>query len=180
MPTAPVILVVGVPGAGKSTVARGLAQRFARSACIEGDLVQHHFTVSGLVAPGQDPHSEMMRQLELRWRNCAALADNFAQDGFTAVVEHAASSRHWIDLFLRHLTTRSVSLIVLAPRLEVTLARDAQRAEKQVASHFTYMDAELRRELTGLGWWLDSSELTPDETVDEVFRTGIAAGVLEA
>ena len=44
-----VILVVGVPGAGKSTVARALAERPARAACAAGDLVQHHFTVAGLV-----------------------------------------------------------------------------------------------------------------------------------
>lgn len=44
-----VVLVVGIPGAGKTTVAAALAARFPRSACIEGDLVQHRFTVNGLV-----------------------------------------------------------------------------------------------------------------------------------
>lgn len=140
--------------------------------------MQHHFTVSGLVAPGQEPKEEMMRQLQLRWRNCAALADNFAQAGFTAIVEHAAASRYWIELFLDHLTTRPVSLIVLAPPLEVALARDARRTEKQVGHLFAHMDAEMRHELAGVGWWLDSSDLTVEETVDRVLHFGIAAGVV--
>jgi len=41
-----------------------------RSACIEGDLVQHHFTIKGLVGPYQLPAEESQRQLALRWNNC--------------------------------------------------------------------------------------------------------------
>ena len=90
-----IVLVVGVPGAGKTTVARALAERLPMSACIEGDLVQHHFTVSGLVPPGGSPHEEADRQLRLRWTNCALIARTFWSSGFTAVVEHAASRREW-------------------------------------------------------------------------------------
>ncbi|MDE9366204.1 AAA family ATPase [Luteipulveratus sp. YIM 133132] len=57
-----VVLIVGVPGAGKTTVARALAGRFPRSACIEGDLIQHELTVNGLVPPGGEPISAQMRE----------------------------------------------------------------------------------------------------------------------
>lgn len=77
-----VVLVIGIPGAGKTTVARSLAARFERAACVDGDLVQHHFTVSGLVGPGDDPADEAERQLWLRWTNCAAMALNFWRAGF--------------------------------------------------------------------------------------------------
>jgi predicted kinase len=171
-----VILVVGVPGAGKSTVARSLAERLPRSACIEGDLVQHHLTVNGLVGPGDLPAEESHRQLELRWDNCAALARNFYRAGFTVVVEHAVSRRSWVDRFVSQLGELPVSLVVLAPTWEVALERDRTRAEKQVASAFGHMDAELRRELAGLGWWLDTSALTVAESVDRVFAEGITQG----
>jgi gluconate kinase len=173
-----VALIIGVPGAGKTTVARALAARFARSACIEGDLVQHTFTVSGLVAPGGSPADESDRQLQLRWSNCAALAVNFWRAGFTTVVEHAASRRSWVDRFVAETPPAPVSLVVLAPPLEVALERDRVRQEKQVAQHFLHMDAELREELAGLGWWLDSGALTVDETVDAVLTTGLSAGRL--
>ena len=44
-------LISGVPGAGKSTVARLLALHFDRSAHIDIDMIYHHFTVAGLVQP---------------------------------------------------------------------------------------------------------------------------------
>lgn len=168
-----VVLIIGVPGAGKSTVARALAARFPRSACIEGDYLQHGLTVAGLVGPGQEPAAESRRQLELRWRNCAAVADNFVAEGFTVVVEHAASDRYWVDLFTAALRSRPLSLIVLAPQPEVALARDRARSEKQVAHLFTHMDAELRRNLANTGWWLDTSQLTVEQTVDAILSQGL-------
>lgn len=171
-----VVLIVGVPGAGKSTLGRALAQRLPRSAYIEGDLVQHHFTVNGLVAPNEMPALEAQRQLELRWDNCAALARNFWLAGFDVVVEHAASRRSWVDRFLSVIGGAPVSLVVLAPRLSVALERDRRREEKQVAHLFAHMDAEMRRELAGLGWWLDTSELSVEESVELVLGDGIDAG----
>ena len=43
-------LITGVPGAGKSTVAQGLALRFERGVYIVGDQV-HDMIVSGHVEP---------------------------------------------------------------------------------------------------------------------------------
>jgi gluconate kinase len=173
-----ILLVVGVPGAGKTTVARGVAERLPRSACIEGDLVQHHFTVSGLVPPGGTPADESDRQLRLRWTNCALLARSFASSGFTAVVEHAASRRVWVDRFAAETAPVPLSLVVLAPDLDVALQRDRDRGIKQVAHRFRHMDAELRQELAGVGWWLDTSTLSVEETVDAVLRDGVEAGRL--
>ena len=172
-----VVLVVGIPGAGKTTVAAALAARFPRSACIEGDLVQHRFTVNGLVPPSE-PSAESDRQLDLRWRNCADLARNFWADGFTVVVEHAAMDRRWIDVFLARSAPAPVSLVVLAPRAEVAAARDRARADKQVAHLFPGADAELRAALAGVGWWLDTSDLDVGQTVDAIVAHGLSAGRL--
>jgi hypothetical protein len=159
-------------------VARALAERFDAAACIEGDLVQSHFTVTGLVGPGDTPREESDRQLRLRWRNCACLARNFWAAGFTAVVEHAVGRRSWIELFLAEVGEAPVSLIVLAPTLDVALQRDQHRPDKQVAQRFRHMDDELRGELAGLGWWLDTSDLTVNETVERILDDGIAAGMV--
>lgn len=75
-----------------------------------------------------------------------------------------------------------MSLVVLAPSLAVTLDRDRDRDrhrdEKLVAHLFTHMDAELRDELSGVGYWLDTSELTVGQTVDRLLATGITSGLL--
>ena len=171
-----VVLIVGVPGAGKTTVGRALAERFERSACIAGDCVQHGFTVSGLVGPGESPAEESHRQMELRWRNCAMLADNFFGEGFTVVVEHAASDRYWLELFQNTLRSRPLSVIVLAPDPLVAIERDRHRPEKQVAHLFGHMDADMRRNFPDVGWWLDTSDLTVEQTVAAILDPGLRLG----
>jgi len=117
--------------------------------------------------------------MQLRWRNCADLARNFWEAGFTVIVEHALSRREWIDQFVHDIGPAPVSLVVLAPSLQVTLDRDRHRDEKQVAHLFTHMNAELRDDLSGVGYWLDTAGLTVDQTVDRLLATGITAGLLD-
>src|SRR2546422_4312804 len=61
-------LITGIPGAGKTTVARLLAERLERAVVIEGDLLQG-WIVSGNVWPGQEPAAESSRQIHLNMRN---------------------------------------------------------------------------------------------------------------
>ena len=61
-------LINGIPGAGKTTVAHMLAQRFPRSAHVEGDVL-HEFVASGRVIPGAEPLAESDLQLDLCARN---------------------------------------------------------------------------------------------------------------
>src|SRR5438309_3576337 len=73
-PPASILVLSGMPGAGKSTVARILARRFTRGVHLDIDLVLHHFVVSGL--DGNDP-----AQIDLALRNAGTLAANFFDAG---------------------------------------------------------------------------------------------------
>src|SRR5687767_10101700 len=79
-----VFLVTGIQAAGKSTVGRALAQRFARAAFIEGD-VMWKLVVSGNEDMTPDPSEEAVRQYALRVKHGAMLADSFLEAGFNAV-----------------------------------------------------------------------------------------------
>src|SRR5689334_14474136 len=92
------ILISGVPGAGKTTVARLLASRLPRSAYIESDLIGG-LIVNGFVAPQGPPADEAEAQLVLRRRNICLLADSFAGAGFATVIDDVVVSASVLDLY---------------------------------------------------------------------------------
>jgi hypothetical protein len=60
---------------------------------------------------------------------------------------------------------------VLAPRADTVAAREAQRGKRAYGPWTVEaLDRSLRTETPGIGLWLDSSELTVTETVDEIVR----------
>jgi len=162
-----VFLITGIPGVGKTTVSKALAARFPRAVAIEADWLQA-IIVSGGLWPGEEPHEEVRRQLELRAKNAAMLADSFAEAGFLPVIDDVIPGYSRLQIYLDSLGIRPVALVVLAPALEVALHRDEHRGYKRVGEQWAHMDAEIREKLAGLGLWLDTGEMTVEEVVDAI------------
>lgn len=160
-----VIIISGVPGSGKTTVARMLAARYDRAAHIESDMVGEAFIVTGLVPPQGPPPDDASAQLELRRKNICLLADSFADAGFVPVIDDVVVSPGVLDLYRRRLRTRPLLLVELVPRLDVVQARD-QRRDKHVFSLWQHLDAELRTSMRRVGLWIDTSSMTAEQTVD--------------
>jgi predicted kinase len=162
-----VYLVSGVPGAGKSTVARLLALHFDRSAHIDIDMVYHHFTVAGLVQPTEET-SEADRQALLATVNAAGMARNYVAAGFVCVLEGAIAARSHVLACQQAVAPHPLHLVVLAPPAEVSEERDTLRSGKHVAAHFRHLRPVLDSQLAGLGLWIDNSNQSPLGTVQMI------------
>ncbi len=163
------VLIIGVPGAGKTTVARGVADRLDRSAHIEADAI-HAMIVSGRQDPDPAGNQEADRQLLVRVRNAGVLADSFANSGFTPVIDDVVVRRWHIEHWYRSVCTRPLHVLVLAPDIDIAMQRDRDRGEKTVGETWRHLDDALRTEIHDIGHWIDSTDMTVEQTIAQVLE----------
>jgi chloramphenicol 3-O-phosphotransferase len=165
-----VFLLTGIPAAGKSTVADGLARRFARSVHVRGDEFRR-MVVSGRVAMAPNASPEALAQLRLRYRLAAMTTDAWHEAGFTVVVQDVVVGPVLAEQ-VAAIASRPLYLVVLAPSPAVVGRREAARRKTGYDDGWSIeeFDAGFRATTPRIGLWIDSSVQTPDETVDEIIR----------
>ncbi|CAM5457717.1 hypothetical protein GCM10010329_33100 [Streptomyces spiroverticillatus] len=166
------VLLSGIPGSGKSTVAAALAARFGASAHVEVDALQG-MIVSGGQWPSPTPAPEADRQIFLRARNACLLAGSFARAGFLPVLDDVVVRSSHLDFYRETLTSVPLHVVFLAPGPMVAWQRNRTRA-KVLDIDWSPLDEAMRTELGGEGIWIDNATLTVAETVDAVLAaTGL-------
>jgi len=165
-----VFLVTGIPAAGKSTVAEGLARRFARSVHVRGDEFRR-MVVSGRVAMSPNPSPEAWAQLRLRYRLAAMTADAWHDAGFTVVMQDVIVGPVLAEQ-VTAIASRPLYLVVLAPDPAAVASREAARPKTGYNDGWSIgeFDAGFRATTPRIGLWIDSSMQSSDETVDEILR----------
>jgi hypothetical protein len=165
------LIITGAPAAGKSTVSQLVAAGLARSARLNGDFV-HELIVSGFVWGLGEPPDEAAHQARLTRKNLCALAANFADAGFTPVIDALIPDREALDYFLEALRPRRILLIVLMPTIEVHRYRNTIREpeEQFFFDDYETLTSDMRNGFGTVGWWFDTSSLTPDETATQIIE----------
>ena len=161
-------LITGIPGAGKSTVARELARRMERSVHVEADVLRQ-MVKSGYMDPGDEPITDSDAQLLLGARSAARVAKTYAAGGFTAIIDDVVLLPQ-LSVYRTELADVTLRLVVLAPPVEVAIERDASRAEQSLGGRFAYLDSEFRTQMPGIGLWIDSADLSIVQTVDHLLK----------
>ena len=170
------IVLTGAMAAGKSTVADLLAERLPRSVHVRGDLFRR-MVVSGRADMGPDASPEAMAQLRLRYELATYTADRYAAAGFDAVLQDVVIGPE-LTGFVERITTPDRYLVVLAPDVAALERREQQRAKIGYTGFSPAdLDRVLRQDTPRLGYWLDSSTLSPDATVDAILANLPAAAV---
>ena len=175
---APTLYVVsGVQGVGKSTVARMLAEGVGRGAWVSADALQRMIVSGGRWPEGATMSPEAERQLRLRLGNACRLARSFVAAGFSAVVDDIVIGER-VEHLLADLAGQPFVFVMLTARPEVLRERERGRGS-ELWKEWQWLDGVVRERTRRIGLWLDTSDLTPEETVAAILERGGAEGLVE-
>ncbi len=162
-----VFLITGPMAAGKSTVARLLAERFERGVYLEGDFFRRS-VVAGRHELTPDESPEGLEQLRLRYRLGALVADAYFQEGYTVVLEDVVVGP-LLSEYVGLIRSQPLHVVVLLPSLDTLVDREAAR-ESSGYAHWTMeqLYEGFAARTPRIGTWLDTSTQTPEQTIEEI------------
>ena len=172
-----VLVVVGGPGAGKSTACRLVAEQFERSVYHAADRIRED-VVRGFAAP-QLPYSDgVLEQFALGRTATTFIARQYCAAGFTVVVDDSFAC-HVTDGYSSLLDDPSTIGILLSPSKETLIDRMSSRGGPfddvligLVATAYDDVFGEIDLDRWHL---IDNSALSVDETVQRIIQVATDA-----
>lgn len=168
-----IMLVTGIQAAGKSTIAQALAERLPRSVHVRGDIFRR-MVVGGRAEMTPEPSDEAIQQLRLRYQLAAKVSDAYFEAGFTVITQDVILGEQLAEMTTL-IRSRPLLVIVLAPQADTIAAREDARGKTAYGTWaINQLDDVLKHQTPRIGLWLDTSQQSPTETVDEILARGWA------
>lgn len=179
----PIFLITGAPGVGKSITAVALMRRFRFGLHIPVDDLRE-WVVSGIAHPVPEFTEETGRQFRLARGAAAQMAAMYADAGFAVAIDDVVHEPDAEACYLAPLAPRTVHKILLQPPLQVALARNMGRSNKDfdtsvLAEVIHSVHHSLGEQNRGdFGWIVvDNSELSLEQTVDAILENILEAAL---
>ena len=174
-PSPLIVVISGPPGAGKSTVARRVAESFPMSAHLRVDDLRE-IMVNGFAAPAAEFTDENDRQFRRARTAATQIARLHVADGVTIVIDDVCVPAHFEDHYRQLFEEAAVQRVMLKPSFaaleERMLARSGPWDEVLLSSGAARWCYDGLEGLTLDGWTvIDSSS----QSLDETFAAVLAA-----
>lgn len=174
-----IYLITGIMASGKSTVSELLASRLRRCVHLRGDVFRK-MIVSGREEMCEAPTEEAVAQLHLRYKLTAEAARTYYDNGFSVVIQDNYYGED-LNFMLALLKGYPVRLVVLCPSVETVKERERNRGK----TGYTGFSVEVlydifMRETPHIGFWLDTTAMSPLQSVEEILRHNSQASSGEA
>jgi chloramphenicol 3-O-phosphotransferase len=163
-----IYIITGIMASGKSTIAQLLAEKTIGSVHIRGDIFRK-MIVSGRVEITNPPTEEATKQLHLRYKLAAQVAEEYYNAGFTVIIQDNYLGKE-VLYFLNCFTISPVYLITLCPSVTSVEERESVRCKTGYGEHWDVKTLQnvLLNENPKIGLWIDSTKQTPERTAAEI------------
>jgi len=174
--SAPIFIISGVPGSGKTTLSRTLMQRFPFGVHLPVDEFRK-LVVSGVSHPIPIWTDETARQFALARAATADVARRYAQAGFAVAIDDVILHEQAIIDLLNALAGLTVHRVILRPPVETALERNRTRKTKSFDP--SILEDTIRMlngvyeqiDFAAAGWRVVNNDgQTPEQTADQIVR----------
>ena len=172
----PILLVIGSPASGKSTVSQAIANQSAKGLHIPVDDLRT-MVLGGVIHPGPQWSPELVEQLELARQTAIEMALRYQRSGFWVAIDDFWDPYSQLKEYRPLINKPNVIKIILKPDIDITLKRN--HARQPPSTFRDHMDDAIRKvnddldqhrsKLMAQGWQiLDTSTDTIEETVSRI------------